>query len=164
MFNPFTLFSPELLAAFIKAERTYFVRQEFPRGIRDEENIRVFLFSHYPDIAFAKEHYGAIAHDSSRKLYNWADEQDREKLLIAASQPTGYKIFSSLVVPDWKERAERLLTQQVRRFVSGKLEWHPRRSEKVTFDLFIQFGDLYARLYLRNEELRVKLEEIEKFS
>jgi hypothetical protein len=164
MYNPFALFTRPLLDAFIKAGQRYFVRQTYPRGKAPlEEGVNgYFVFSHYKDIAFANYHMSAINHDAAKFLYDWDNPEHKEKLLIAAGKPSGYKIYSILLEKDWQKTSTLLLKDKVKKYIDYNLGWRPGRNETVDFQLFVNYGELFAKLKLRTQEVRVKLEVIEK--
>ena len=164
MFNPLCLFSKELLAAFVSSGQKYFVRQTFNRGRNSSDTtVRSFLISHYNDYKQAFEHFEAIAQDPNRYLYRWSEPEHRKRLEAAASQPTGFKIFAGVVMPDWKEKADRALKVRVRQYMERKNLWHPGRKDEVTFELYPHFGEVFVRMRFRKQEIKVALEEVENF-
>ena len=166
MFNPFALLSKPLLDAFVQSGKKFFVRQQFDRA-RDHfhEDVKgYFIITHYAEKGHAEHHYGAISEDPFRFLYDWQDADHQNKLRIASSQPTGYKIYSSVFNHDWQKHITNPLKQKFRNYVEGKLGWNPAVVETVGFDIYVNYGELYARLKLRTQEVRVKLEEIENYS
>jgi hypothetical protein len=164
MFNPFAPFSTPLLEAFIKAGNGYFVRQSFSRG-KDhfEDTIKAsFLLTHYREAGHAQHHYGAITHDARRYVYDWHDPDDRRKLIIAAGAPPGYKIYSSVFRTDWAKHITAPLMQKTRNYIEAELGWKPGRRHEVGFNIYVTYGQVYARLTLKDQEARIKLEDIEK--
>lgn len=154
----------QLLDAFVKAGKKYFVRQAYSRGkeLLDEGVKGCFIFTHYSEAGQAEHHLGAIAHDPNRYLYNWDKPEDQNKLLIAAGKPDGYKIYSSVFEKDWQKQITLLLKTKVKKYIDYSLDWKPGRGETVDFQIFTNYGELYAKLKLRTQEVRVKLEVIEK--
>jgi hypothetical protein len=165
MFNPLCPFGKELLEGFVTSGQKYFVRQTFNRGLNlNDKSKRAFLISHYRDFGQAFEHYEAIAQDRNRYLYRWSEPADRKRLLIAASQPSGFRIFASVVMPDWQEKAERALKVQVRSYIEKKNFWHPGKKDGVEFELYPHFGEVFVRMRFRKQEIKVSLNEVENFS
>jgi hypothetical protein len=162
MFNPFAPLSEQLLDAFVKAGKVYFVRQTFKRGKTPlDENIKgYYLITHHSELGAAQAHYGAIAHDPNRYLYDWGKEEDQKKLKIAAGNPEGYKVFAGVFIQDWERHITDRVKNSVKMYI-GSLGWRPGRNETVTPDFYIQFGDLYLKLKFRNKEVRVRFEDIE---
>ncbi|MEJ7766740.1 MAG: hypothetical protein WKF89_02940 [Chitinophagaceae bacterium] len=165
MLNPFSSLTKPLLEAFVKAGKKYFVRQTFSRGkSRLDQPIKgYFIFTHYADIAHAQHHFGAIEHDPHRFLYEWDKPGHKEKLLIAADSPPGFKIYSSLFEKDWQVHLSGILKENVKRYIDNNLHWKPGGSETVDFQVYNNYGELYAKLKLRSQEVRLKLEEIENY-
>jgi hypothetical protein len=162
MFNPLCIFSSELLEAFVKSGQKYFVRQSFNRGLISNEKLNhAFLISHYSDFGQAYEHFEAIAQDHHRRLYRWSEPDDRNRLQLAATQPAGYTIYASVVMPGWKEKAERELKVQVRNYIARKNLWHPAKKDSVEFELYPHFGEVFVRMRFHNQEIKIRLEEVE---
>jgi len=162
MFNPLCLFISELLAAFVSSGQKYFVRQTFSRGLdANDKTIRAFLFSHYSDYGQAYEHFEAIAKDGNRFLYRWSEPDDRKRLKLAASQPSGFRIYASVVMPGWEGKAEKALKVKVRNYMERKNLWHPGRKDEVTFELYPHFGEVFVRMRFRKQEIKVSLVEVE---
>jgi hypothetical protein len=161
MFNPLCLLSRELLDAFVASGQKYFVRQTFIRG-NDKTN-RGFLVSHYADFSQAYEHFEAIAADANRYLYRLSEPDDFRRLLKAASQPTGFRVYASVVIPGREKKAEKSLTVQVRKYMERKNLWHPGRRDDVAFELYPHFGEVFVRMRFRQQEIKVSLAEVENF-
>jgi hypothetical protein len=165
MFNPLAPFDDKALEGFIKDGHRFFVRQTFNRA-KDhfDEGIKgYFLFCHYKDEGPAKEHYDALKHDPYRFLYDWQKETDRKKLLLAASRPEGYKIFTNTFMPDWEHHITNRIKQKVRAYIISQ-GWKPDNEEGVAISFYPHFGEVMIILKFRRQELRVKFEVIEKMS
>jgi len=163
MFNPLCLLTGELLEAFVSSGQKYFVRQTFIRGSDvNDKSKRAFLFSHYSDYGQALEHFEAIAKDGSRYLYRWSEPEDQKRLRLAASQPVGYRIYASVVMPGWKEKADKALKVQVRNYMEKKNLWSPGRKDEVAIELYPHFGEVFVRMRFRKQEIKVSLAEVER--
>lgn len=163
MFNPFSLFTPQLLEAFVKAGKVYYVRQTFQRGVAPGLQLKgCFQISHYSDLPTAEAHFSAIAKDGYRYLYKWENHDDQEKLRIAASQPTGYRIYGNVLEKDWESYISKPLRLKIKNYIENRLGWTPGGNETVGFSIFPQFGEIYAHLRLRNREAKVRLLDIEQ--
>jgi hypothetical protein len=163
MFNPFVLFNEKLLHAFVHSGKKYFVRQTFNRG-KDDADAGLkgcFLFTHYPNYGAAQAHFGALEQDIYRKLYDWHDPGDKEKLLIAAQRPAGYKIYAALFEAGWQKEFGDDLRKKLRYYIQAKIGWNPARDEIVSPDVYLHFGEIYTRIRYKSQEVSVKLEEIE---
>ncbi len=165
MFNPLCLFSEELLHALVGAGKKYFVRQTYERGIIFSENntYRAFLITHYEKEAEALQHFIAIEKDAYRYLYDWENQMHRERLVKAVSQPDGYSVFASVVMPGMEKRAARLLKAKVKRYIDHYIKWFPAAKDAVVFDLYPQFGEVYVSMRFRKQEIKVSLAEVENF-
>ena len=163
--NPFSLLSRPLLEAFVASGKKFFVRQSFnrPRGNADHRVKAHFILTHYAEKGHAEHHYGAISEDPYKYLYIWEDPDHRRKLFLAAEQPAGYRIYASVFNKDWEKHITVDLKQKLRKYVESKLGWKPSVAERVVFDIYVNYGELYAKLKLRSQEVRVKLEEIENY-
>lgn len=163
MFNPFYPLDAGLLDAFVARGKLYFVRQTFPRGRGPfEEGVKgYFLISHYDHVVTAQDHYGAIAYDPNRFLYDWNLPAHREKLGIAAGGLRDYRIFAAVFRPDWERQVTVHMKEKVRAYVS-RLGWTPRSGEMVDSHYELQFGELYLRLKYGSRQAKIKFEEIEK--
>lgn len=166
MFNPFSFLSKPLLDAFVKSGKKYFVRQSFPRA-KDhfDESIKAyFIFTQYSEIAHALHHLDAISHDPHRFLYEWDNPEHRQKLCVAADNPPCYKVYACVLNKHWQKQIQNAIREKTRGFIERNIGWKPRRNDTVKCILFVNNGELYAKLKLRAEEVRVKLEEIENIN
>lgn len=164
MINPFAPFSKALLDAFVRRGNKYFVRQRFTRG-RDhfDEGIKgYFIFTHYADIAHAQHHMMAIGRDPYKYLYEWDNPEHQQKLNTAASQPNSYKVYSAVFIKDW-EKLVSSMKEKAKDYIETKIIWRPGRGDNVDIAIYVNYGELYAKLKLRGQEVRVKLEEIENY-
>lgn len=157
-FNPMALLTTEVLEGLAQAGHRYFVRQSFARGA--EPGIRSLIYTHYKDYFRAKEHLDVLAQDASRRLYNWEDSTDREKLRIAAGQPQGFRIYANLFRRDWEKRLSRMLREKMRRYINH-LDWEPKAGESIEPQFYPHFGEVYVSLQYKGREVRINFEEIE---
>lgn len=161
MFHPFSPLSKDLLDAFIRSGKKYFVRQAFTLSGKGPD--REFMLTHYPDVAFAQEHMGAIEHDPYRQLYRWDVEEHRRRLIIAAGQPSGFAVWAAVFRKDW----ERGITMEVEGLVRAYIKaigWKPARADEVTPQYFLHYGSLYLLLKLGSKQVRVKFDDILKLA
>ena len=166
MFNPLCLFNAKILEAFVKAGKTHFVRQTYSRALalNDQHLKGCFLITHYADEGEAKQHYEAVQSDANRFLYDWSNERHRRRLHLAATQPPGYKIYASVVMPGWEKEAAQVLKEKVHAYITRKMKWHPSRLDAIDFDLYPHFGEVFVKMRFRKQEIKVSLAEVEKFS
>lgn len=164
MYNPLPLLSKDLLEAFAKHDKKYFVRQSYPRAFSHiDKNIKgYFLITHHGKLSDAKQHYQSILADKGRHLYDWENEEDRDKLRKAAAQPEGFKIFAAVMMPNWRVRAEPILLPKIKNYVDYTLRWRPGQNQVVNFELFPHNGEVFVTLKLRNQQVKIPLSELEK--
>jgi hypothetical protein len=166
MFNPFALLTTPLLHAFVDSGKKYFVRQTFLRaGDHFHQDIKAyFIITHYAEKGHAEHHYGALSEDPWKFLYDWENADHRKRLLTASAQPEGYKVYASVFKKDWQKHITNPLKQKLRNYVESKLCWKPAVAETLGFDIYVNYGEVYAKLKLRSQEVRIKLAEIENYS
>jgi hypothetical protein len=164
MFNPFYLLNTDLLHSFIDNGKKFFVRQTYNGIIRTGDRTeRQFIFSHYPNISLALDHFGAIENDRFRYVYDWNNEEHRKRLLIAASQPVGFKIWSAVFIKDWEKLITKEIEEKVRKYIKS-IGWTPLRNDIIKPLYYLYYGHLYIELKFRTNVVRIKFEEIEKMS
>ena len=163
MYNPFGLLSAKLLQALIQSGNTWFVRQTWKRGMDPQDTTQkgAFLFTHYNNAGRAHIHYDALAHDPNRFLYDSTLPDHYKKLETAAAQPLGFRVYSPLLEKEWKPSG--LLSDKLRRYITGKLQWTPGRNDTVKAELFTQFGELFITLKNRGNRIKVPLSDIENY-
>lgn len=165
MFNIFCPLTSPLLESFIAKGKKYFVRQTYSRGmpLGETEVKGSYLFTHYGTITEAQAHYNVLKDDDYRFLYDANFPEHLEKLKKAAAGVEGFRIYASVAEPGWEKRAQLNLKPKVKRYIDYKLKWKPKRNEMVDFDLYLQWGELFAKLTSKGQEVSVRLEEIEKY-
>lgn len=163
MHNPLALLTTRLLDRLLASGFQYFVRQSYPRG-RDHgepETKEAFLITPYKDFSQVNAHFQAIKFDRRKHIYQIDFVSEKEKLIIAAGQPVGFKIFVSLLSTEkWKPPFQ--LQPKIKHYLRSHTSWKPEKGKGVHAKLFIQFGELYICLKYSNEEIKVPLAEIEK--
>lgn len=160
MFNPFFPFNQQLLNAFIKVGKKYFVRQSFNRA-KDDDVKGCFIIMHYSNQAEAAYHFGKMINDPHRRFYDWDNSEHQKRLLLAASGPSGYKIYSSVVEDKWHKHITNSLKSNTRKYIDGMLCWTPGNGDTVDVDISITHGELYATLAYERHKAKVKLSVIE---
>ena len=168
MYNPYTPLTEEILEAMVK-QPMYFVRQYYPRGITEFDNKQLtpLLFTHYihheVDNERAQRHMRLLKKNPFRFLYDSTNKEHLEKLKIAASQPSGYKVYINLIPEKWK--ASEGLKQKIKTYMIEKLPWwNYVPSDKLKVTLRERYGELYVDLLWKHQKTEVNLEEIEKIS
>jgi hypothetical protein len=167
MYNPYTILTPQLLAAMLK-QPMYFVRQHYIRGLpHEDDKISPLLFTHYihtdPDKERADRHMRLLMKDKFRFMYDSTNQEHFEKLKKAATQPEGYRIYINLLPKKWK--ASDGLKLKISRYVSAKLSWwNYSPKDKLNVTLKERYGELFIALLWRGQQTEVLLEDIENFS
>jgi len=164
MFNPFCILTPELLEAFIQNGKKYFVRQQYGySGKADEGMERHFIFTHYPNIASAMDHFGTIENDLFRYVYDWNNEAHRKRLVIAAGKPEGFKIWAGVFQKNWERLITRELEEKIRKYIKS-MGWQPSRNDIINPKYYLYYGHLYVELKFKKKIVRIKFEEIENIA
>jgi hypothetical protein len=167
MLNPYTLLTPEILAAMLK-QPMYFVRQKYKRGefIFGTEKTTSILLTHYAgndvDKERAQRHMRLLIKDSSRFLYDSTAEEHFLKLKTAATQPKGYRIYINLLPKQWK--APDGLKRKINSYTLNRLPWWQYSpADKLKVTLKERYGELYLALLWKGQQTEVHLDEIENF-
>jgi len=167
MLNPYTLLTPAILAAMLK-QPMYFVRQQYPRGnfLYDTAATKSILLTHYAgndvDKERAQRHMRLLMKDPYRFLYDSANQEHLQKLITAAMQPDGYRIYINLLPKKWK--ASDGLKRKINHYTLHRMPWwkySPADQLKVT--LKERYGELYLALLWKGQQTEVHLDEIENF-
>lgn len=167
MLNPYTLLNQQILAAMLK-QPMYFVRQQYVRGnfIYESKDTTSLLFTHYAhheiDKERAERHMRLLMKDPYRFLYDSTNEEHRIKLLTAATQPNGYRIYINLLPKKWK--ANEALKRKIGNYMLHRLSWWKfSPADKLKVTLKERYGDLYIALLWKGQQTEVHLDEIENF-
>ena len=167
MFNPFYPFTQKLLQGMVSQGKYFFVRQRLNRGMAilpsGELSGKLYLMTHYSNLVTAQDHYGTIAHDPNRFLYDWLYPGHQEKLLKAAQLHEEYSVYGAVLRTDWESLITDAMEEKVRSYIAS-LGWEPKRSDAVTFDFELRFGELYATIHFKKRKVRAKFEDIEKIT
>lgn len=165
MLNPYTLLNPQVLTAMLK-QPMYFVRQEYKRGkcVGEHTEITSLLFTHYAHHEIDKEradrHMRLLMKDTYRFLYDSTNEEHRMKLMLAATQPNGYRIYINLLPKKWK--ANDGLKRKISNYMLHKLSWWKfSPADKLKVTLKERYGELYIALLWKGQQTEVHLDEIE---
>ena len=168
MLNPYTLLTPEILAAMLR-QPMYFVRQQYVRGkfLYDTGEPTSLLLTHYArhdvDKERADRHMRLLMKDPYRFLYDSRDPAHLQKLQTAASQPAGYRVYINLLPKEWKAGAA--LKWKISRYVREKLPWWSYSpADKLKVTLKERYGELFIALLWKGQQTEVLLEEIEQYT
>ncbi|MDR6570033.1 MULTISPECIES: hypothetical protein [Chitinophaga] len=162
MHNPLALLSPELVMSLAKHGFIAFIRQSYPRGKDhfDPDTIETFLITPYKTLAQANEHLLHISADHRKGIYHTANPEEMEKLMTAATQPKGYKVYVALLkVRKWKGTAQ--LQEKLKHYLQTNTKWKVKDGAIVA-DLYLHYGELMLKLVNPVGEIRLSLSEVEK--
>lgn len=162
MHNPLALLSKDILDAIIAEGHTYFVRQSYSRGVDhfDSRIEGVFLFTHYKDRETAETHLAQL-NDIHARVYDIADDTQKQNLYIAAGQPAGYQIYAAILKSQQWEPSPQL-GPKIRQYIRYNTSWKPAKGETVRVELYLSFGELYVRLRSGAAKIEASLSEIER--
>jgi hypothetical protein len=165
MYNPFPLLNEALLDAEIAKGKCLFVRQGFSRGM-DAPLRAAFLLRAYiaEEKDAAEKHMAAIARDPNAFLYDAGVPEHLKKLIIAASQPIGFRIYyAAKKGMDWDPPLvyQEKMRRYLRRHHAG---WRTTRGgEKIQIGLYEEFGELFLKFSYEGEHDHIPFDEIEKY-
>ncbi|TDX02080.1 hypothetical protein [Dinghuibacter silviterrae] len=162
MLNPFTRLDARLLQRLLETHHYWFVRQSYPRG-KDpfQEGLKAaLLLTHYDNINQAQIHFQAIATDPYAFLYETPKPEHLARLHTAAGGVRGYPVFVPILRVPWDPGPG--VEHQIRRYVSQKLTWDPRRGDEIRSNLFVQFGEIFITLRYHAHEIKIPFADIER--
>jgi hypothetical protein len=164
MYNPFPLFTPDVLNGRIEHGKRYFIRQTYKRG-HDLRLKAAFLLRGYEENEkdIAEKHLSKLSLDGNAFLYDALNPEHLKKLEIASRQPFGFKIFyAGKKNIEWKPPKE--YQEKTRKYIlRNHPNWRTKKGgDKVQVGLYEEFGELFIKLSFEDEEETVSLIEIEK--
>ena len=165
MYNPFPLLNRKLLEDKIEEGKKYFVRQNFPRGYEAELKC-AFLFRAYSEEEKERaiEHYEIIKGDRHAFLYDATVPEHMEKLLIAANQPKGYRIYyAGKTQVEWTPPDA--YQQKMRKYLVRNHPGWKTQKNRTQIEVWLQeeFGHLFLKFIFEGEEERIPFDQIEMY-
>jgi len=165
MYNPLPLLSTGLLEDELKKGKRWFVRQTYVRGMTASLRASIMIRS-YPaeEEATAREHLKAIEKDKHAFLYDASLQEHRDRLAIAARQPTGYRVFyAARKGVEWRPPDN--YQQKMRHYIrTHHPAWIPQKAgEKIEIGLFEEFGQFFLKFTYDGEDDTISFDLIEKF-
>lgn len=162
MFNPLYPFTKPVLEKTIQRGCIYFVRNDYPNAIDHfQTGIKAhLLFTHYDDLGKAQAHYNSIPQDKYRFLYDWNNPEHQEKLIIAASQPKEYKIYSSYFLPDYEKLITDEQKKKINKYIDLQTMWKPKKGESIKIDISLQFGSIFITASYQGNKLKAKFADV----
>ena len=168
MLNPYTILTPVILNTMLK-QPMYFVRQEYKRGeiagsITKTKSLLLTHYAHHDiDKERADRHMRLLMKDSYRYLYDSTNPEHYQKLITAATQPSGYTVYINLLPKKWK--ANERLKRKIGDYMLHKLSWWKfSPADKLKVTLKERYGELYIALLWKGQQTEVHLDEIENFN
>lgn len=165
MFNPFVKFVPQLIDAFRKHNERYIVSQTFKGGFDLlTNNKEVFMFSKYADLKMAEVHVQALINDKYAAIIDLEKDKHRNKIMEMLQPDSRYLVFSNLVKDQHAIEvfANKHYASKLRRYIEKNTTWRIAKSSNIQPKLQLIFGELFIVLKFGSEQMRVKLQDIEK--
>jgi hypothetical protein len=158
------LLNERILKDRLAAGKKYFVRQTYPRGLKDHHPA-AFLIRAYEtsEKELAQTHLMSLANDTDAFLYDAGDPGHLKRLMIAARQPGGFTVYyAGKKTIAWKPPA--LYQQKVKQYLQANHPaWRTKKGgDKIQVGLYEEFGRLFLKFSFQGEDDRVSLEQIEK--
>ncbi len=165
MYNPLPLLIESKLSDLLHKGKRYFVRQTYRRGMISGMKAS-FIFRAY----FEEEkpvvdlHMQSLAGDPNAFLYDVQDPEHLKRLQAASAQPAGYRIYyAGMKKLAWDPPAE--YQNKIRNFIKHRHpSWKTKRGQtQVEVGLYEEYGELFLKFNLEDEEDFQPLDEIEKY-
>lgn len=170
MFNPFLPFSEKLLEKLIQSNRYYLISQTYDRGaVRSGEYTTPLLLCTYVDKGIALTHLDALAarpqKDKYAALIDLTKEAHIAKIKAILKPHSGYVVYSNFIKDknDTKRKADMLFRKCLERYISRETTWRINRETTLKPSLQIVFGELFVSIKYGSQQIRVRLDDIEKY-
>jgi hypothetical protein len=167
MLQPFEPFKDIFLKKLVVLKRTYLVSQTYPRGYKFAgEGKTALLLTDYDDRGLARVHLNAVKDDRYAAVIDLSNVVHAEKLQQMLSDDSGYLLFWAVIKSskELEDRVEKKYTDAIRRYVQEHTTWRIGRDAAIRSNLQVIFGSLHLVLKYAGQTLRVKFEEVEKYS
>jgi hypothetical protein len=165
MYNPLPLLSTGLLEDELRKGKRWFVRQTYARGMTAGISAAFMIRSYTADEeSTALQHLKAIEKDRNAFLYDAGLDLHRERLSIAARQPTGYRVFyAARKGVEWTPPGD--YQQKMRNYIrTHHSAWIPQKAgEKIEIGLFEEFGQFFLKFTYDGEDDTITFDLIEKY-
>jgi hypothetical protein len=160
MMQPFTIFTENIINRLIRLERFYLVSQTYTRVESEGYNL---LLTDYTEIGGAKIHLNAVNNDRWASIINLQKETHKKKLEEMLKTSSHYNIYFA-VVPSatiLEKKLSLIYRDRLRRYVEQNTNWRLEEGGHVNASVQLTFGELYVIIKHFNQQIRVRLEEIE---
>ena len=149
-------------------EPKLFVRQYYAGGLDhfDEPGTVPLLLTYYYkdnhiDVNRAGFHIKQLETDKYRFLYDSENPEHLQKLIAAAQQPPGYKIYINLLPKEWIPPDS--LKRKIHHYMLHNLPWwNYNKTNQLHIHLTDRYGKLYLQLSWKGNKADVLLEEIDR--
>ncbi|HMO34093.1 MAG TPA: hypothetical protein PKE07_13950 [Lacibacter sp.] len=164
--NPYTLVTVPVMQALLR-QPVWLVRQHYPRGLvtGDAPGTHSLLLTYYDgtnhlDIHRSRFHYEQLHHDRYGFRYDGSNQLHRDRLLLAAQQLPGYKVYINLLNGPWLPPAT--LRQQLHQYLQQELPaWQYTPQQPLQVRLLDRYGKLFLHLRWKGHQTEVPLEAVE---
>mgnify|MGYP003511993201 CR=1 FL=1 len=143
------------------------VVQKYERGkdmFLDENKISL-VATHYNNNPAAADHFKALKDTENGSLFDLENDIERQRFTEMLQPNSQFIIYTALTADKQKVKLsiDKNFKENIRRYIQKKTNWHIGGKETITPDLELIFGELFVILkYSGKQDLRVKMEEIEK--
>jgi hypothetical protein len=165
MYNPFPLFNQSAIKSLVGQNKRYIVRQTLKRAF--EPGIRAaFLFRAYNEDEkdTADEHMEKLKNDPNAFLYDITIKEDQQKIIAAAKQPNGFKVYyAGKTKVEWMP--PKLYEDKIRKFLrSMHPSWKTKKGEgKIEVGLYERLGELFLNFKFQDETDEIPFDDIENY-
>lgn len=165
MMQPFVKFEKIHLQKVIELGNKYLVSQSYGRvdHFMDQGHIYILL-TDYNDLGLAHIHHKAVRTDRFGAIIHL----DKPAHLLKINEMLNgneYALYWSVVpsTADLKKRLHTSYKNKIRKYLMQKTSWQVGKDEQVRSQMQVIFGELFLILKWRNQRLRIKFAEIERF-
>jgi hypothetical protein len=168
MLQPFEPFKPGYLPRLIQLGRRYLVSQTYHR-VREMEAdpacCRVnLLFSDYMELGEARLHMNAVKKDRYAAIIDLENAAHLKKIQEMLMVGSGYRMFFAVVhsAKELESLVNRKYKDKLKKYVDKQTDWRISHDAIVKPTIQLSFGELFIILKHRNQQIRIKFEEIEQ--
>jgi hypothetical protein len=168
MLQPFEPLRPHHLSRLMQLGRRYLVSQTYYRVAEMEtnpESRRVnLLFSDYIELGEAKLHVNAIKKDRYAAIIDLQNPVHLKKMQDMLTAASPYRMFFAVVrsAKELENLVNRKYKDKLKKYVEKQTDWRISHNAIVKPTIQLSFGELFVILKHRNQQVRIKFEEIEQ--
>jgi hypothetical protein len=168
MLQPFEQFKPGYLPRLIQLGRRYLVSQTYHR-VREMETdpacCRVnLLFSDYMELGEARLHVNAVKKDRYAAIIDLENPAHLKRIQEMMMNGSGYQMFFAVVhsAKELESLVNRKYKDKLKKYVDRQTDWRISHHAIVKPTIQLSFGELFITLKHRNQQIRIRFEEIEQ--